>query len=65
MEILYRYNVQWYTAPLKVQKLLLLIMQRSIRHCTIMIGGLFIPSLEGFATVNCALIIIRHRTFLP
>ncbi|TGZ45825.1 hypothetical protein DBV15_02677 [Temnothorax longispinosus] len=46
------YNVQWYTAPVKVQKLLLLVMQRSMRHCTIMIGGLFIPSLEGFATIH-------------
>ncbi|XP_071628231.1 uncharacterized protein [Temnothorax longispinosus] len=46
------YNVQWYTAPVKVQKLLLLVMQRSMRHCTIMIGGLFIPSLEGFATLT-------------
>ncbi|XP_067212259.1 uncharacterized protein [Linepithema humile] len=46
------YNVQWYMAPLKVQKLLLLMMQRSMRHCTIVIGGLFIPSLEGFATLS-------------
>ncbi|XP_036138644.1 uncharacterized protein LOC118644113 isoform X2 [Monomorium pharaonis] len=44
------YNVQWYMAPLKAQKLLLLVMQRSMRYCTITIGGLFIPSLEGFAT---------------
>lgn len=51
-DVFYRYNVQWYMAPLKVQKLLLLMMQRSMRHCTIIIGGLFIPSLEGFATVK-------------
>ncbi|KYM85495.1 hypothetical protein ALC53_04739 [Atta colombica] len=47
-----RYNVQWYVAPLKTQKLLLLMMQRSMRHCTIVIDGLFIPSFEGFATVR-------------
>ncbi|XP_020295571.1 uncharacterized protein LOC109860711 [Pseudomyrmex gracilis] len=46
------YNVRWYMAPLKVQKLLLLVMQRSTRNCTIVIGGLFIPSLEGFATLE-------------
>ncbi|KAL6264370.1 hypothetical protein P5V15_004482 [Pogonomyrmex californicus] len=46
------YNVQWYMVPLKVQKLLLFVMQRSMRHCTMMIGGLFIPSLEGFATLT-------------
>ncbi|EGI61357.1 hypothetical protein G5I_10352, partial [Acromyrmex echinatior] len=46
------YNVQWYVAPLRTQKLLLLMMQRSMRHCTIIINGLFIPSFEGFATVK-------------
>ncbi|XP_011861073.1 PREDICTED: uncharacterized protein LOC105558143 [Vollenhovia emeryi] len=45
------YNVQWYLAPLKAQKLLMLVMQRSMRHCTIVINGLFIPSFEGFATL--------------
>ncbi|XP_011861071.1 PREDICTED: uncharacterized protein LOC105558142 isoform X3 [Vollenhovia emeryi] len=52
-DVFYRtYNVQWYVAPLRAQKLLLLVMQRSMRHCTIIIGGLFTPSLEGFAMVN-------------
>ncbi|EZA46364.1 hypothetical protein X777_00236, partial [Ooceraea biroi] len=46
------YNAHWYVAPLKTQKLLLYLMQRSIRHCTIVIGGLFVPSLQGFATVK-------------
>ncbi|XP_011861076.1 PREDICTED: uncharacterized protein LOC105558144 isoform X3 [Vollenhovia emeryi] len=45
------YNVKWYLAPLKVQKLLMLIMQRSIRHCTMVMFTLFIPSFEGFATL--------------
>ncbi|XP_011861083.1 PREDICTED: uncharacterized protein LOC105558149 isoform X2 [Vollenhovia emeryi] len=45
------YNVQWYVAPVKAQKLLMLMMQRSRRHCTIPVGGLFIPSFEGFATL--------------
>ncbi|XP_036138642.1 uncharacterized protein LOC105838264 [Monomorium pharaonis] len=52
-DIFYKtYNVQWYTAPLRAQKLLLLVMQRGMRHCTIVIGGLFIPSFEGFATLT-------------
>ncbi|KYN05345.1 hypothetical protein ALC62_03629 [Cyphomyrmex costatus] len=46
------YNVQWYIAPLKAQKLLLLVMQRSMRHCTIVVDCLFISSFEGFATVK-------------
>ncbi|XP_011061118.1 PREDICTED: uncharacterized protein LOC105150024 isoform X2 [Acromyrmex echinatior] len=45
------YNVQWYVAPLRAQKLLLLMMQRSMRHCTFVVNGLFIPSFEGFATL--------------
>ncbi|XP_018378464.1 PREDICTED: uncharacterized protein LOC108771068 [Trachymyrmex cornetzi] len=51
-DIFYKtYNIQWYMAPLKVQYLLLFVMRRSMRCCTLMIGGLFIPSLEGFATL--------------
>ncbi|KAH0945380.1 hypothetical protein HN011_009609 [Eciton burchellii] len=45
------YNTQWYIAPLKTQKLLLFVMQKSMRHSTIILGGLFVPSLEGFATL--------------
>ncbi|KAL6264372.1 hypothetical protein P5V15_004484 [Pogonomyrmex californicus] len=45
------YNLRWYVIPLKAQKLLLLVMQRSMRHCTIVLGGLFIMSLQGFATI--------------
>lgn len=47
-----RYNTQWYVAPLETQKLLLFMMQRSMRHCKIVVGGLYIPSLQGFATVG-------------
>ncbi|KAL6448885.1 hypothetical protein ACFW04_000556 [Cataglyphis niger] len=51
--IFYRtYNTKWYVAPLKAQKLLLFVMQRSIRHSSFVIGGLFIPSFEGFATLT-------------
>ncbi|XP_018378477.1 PREDICTED: uncharacterized protein LOC108771079 [Trachymyrmex cornetzi] len=58
-DVFYRiYNVQWYVAPLRAQKLLLLMMQRSMRHCTIVVNGLFIPSFEGFATVKFGLYII-------
>ncbi|XP_025263485.1 uncharacterized protein LOC109610245 [Camponotus floridanus] len=51
--IFYRtYNTKWYVAPLKAQKLLLLVMQRSMRHSSIVIGGLFVLSFEGFATLT-------------
>ncbi|XP_018313158.1 odorant receptor 85b-like [Mycetomoellerius zeteki] len=43
------YNAQWYAAPLYMQKLILLIMQRSNRKSALTAGGLFDASLEGFA----------------
>lgn len=46
-----RYNAQWYAAPLYMQKLILLIMQRSNRKSALTAGGLFDASLEGFAKV--------------
>ncbi|XP_070151456.1 odorant receptor 30a-like [Polyergus mexicanus] len=45
------YNVQWYIAPLYVQKLLLFLLQRNTREFTLGVGGLFIGSLECFATL--------------
>ncbi|XP_026828744.1 odorant receptor 22c-like isoform X2 [Ooceraea biroi] len=44
-------NAQWYTAPLHSQKLLLMVLRRSMKSTAIIVGGLFIPSLEGFATL--------------
>ncbi|XP_070159881.1 uncharacterized protein [Polyergus mexicanus] len=51
--IFYRtYNTKWYVAPLKAQKLLLLVMQRGMQHSSFVIGGMFIPSFKGFATLT-------------
>ncbi|XP_011636410.2 uncharacterized protein LOC105426735 [Pogonomyrmex barbatus] len=46
------YNIQWYTAPLQVQKVILFLLQRGSKTLKIMIGGMFMGSLEGFATVK-------------
>ncbi|XP_011861330.1 PREDICTED: uncharacterized protein LOC105558329 [Vollenhovia emeryi] len=43
------YTTRWQGAPLQAQKLLPLIMQRSMKSCKMVVGGMFIPSLEGFA----------------
>ncbi|XP_025160105.1 uncharacterized protein LOC105182716 isoform X2 [Harpegnathos saltator] len=40
------YNVPWYAAPLRTQKLLLIIMQKGTRNVTLTCGGIFIASLE-------------------
>ncbi|XP_018372346.1 PREDICTED: uncharacterized protein LOC108767123 [Trachymyrmex cornetzi] len=45
------YVSQWYDAPLHAQKLLLFMMQQTIKGTAISVGGIFIPSLEGFATI--------------
>ncbi|KAL0126372.1 hypothetical protein PUN28_005042 [Cardiocondyla obscurior] len=47
-------NVQWYNAPLKTQKLILFLMQKTIKSYQINIGGLYCPSLEGFTALASA-----------
>ncbi|XP_018051961.1 PREDICTED: uncharacterized protein LOC108689615 [Atta colombica] len=49
------YNGYWYVVPLHVQKLILFLLQRGTKTLKIMIGGLFIGSLEGFATIKSLL----------
>lgn len=50
---IYRYNVQWYAAPLRIRKLLLIILQRSMKTCTFNIfSSILIASMEGFASVT-------------
>ncbi|XP_025074020.1 uncharacterized protein LOC112552617 [Pogonomyrmex barbatus] len=46
-----RYIAQWQGAPLPAQRLLPIIMQRSTRSCKMVVGGMFVPSFEGFATL--------------
>ncbi|XP_025263475.1 uncharacterized protein LOC109610503 isoform X2 [Camponotus floridanus] len=47
------YNTQWYTAPLWIQKSILLIIRRSSKKSALIAGGgLFNASLEGFAMVR-------------
>ncbi|XP_011883697.1 PREDICTED: odorant receptor 85b-like [Vollenhovia emeryi] len=45
------YNAHWYAAPLCMQKLIPLIIQRSNKHSVLTVGVLFDASLEGFATL--------------
>ncbi|KAH0948745.1 Or9e94 [Eciton burchellii] len=42
-------NVQWYIAPLHIQRLLLFLLLRVTKSFNVVIGGIFIASLEGFA----------------
>ncbi|KYM79963.1 hypothetical protein ALC53_09668, partial [Atta colombica] len=45
------YNVQWYRAPLRIQRMILFLLQRETKVFTLNIGGLFNASMECFATV--------------
>ncbi|XP_067209643.1 odorant receptor 63a-like [Linepithema humile] len=46
------YNVCWYRASLQVQKLILFLLQRRNKVFGLYIGGLFLASLQSFATLT-------------
>ncbi|RLU25965.1 ObirOr5-9E47 [Ooceraea biroi] len=48
------YNIQWYTTPIRIQRLILFLLQRSCKIYCLRIGGLFNPSLECFASLFAA-----------
>ncbi|XP_032675076.1 uncharacterized protein LOC116845932 [Odontomachus brunneus] len=45
-------NTRWYNAPLKTQKLILFLIQKTTKCYKINAGGMFSPSFEGLATVR-------------
>ncbi|XP_029678602.1 uncharacterized protein LOC115244800 [Formica exsecta] len=45
------YDVQWHETPLHIQKLILFLLQKGTKKFTISVGGLFVGSLECFATL--------------
>ncbi|XP_067216125.1 odorant receptor 43a-like [Linepithema humile] len=45
------YNVPWYIIPLNMQKIILFLLQRGTKEYVISVGGLFVGSLECFATL--------------
>ncbi|KAH0944516.1 Or9e32 [Eciton burchellii] len=48
------YNISWYLAPLHIQKLILFLLLRSNKTFTLNIGGLFVLSIEFFASLASA-----------
>ncbi|XP_025270165.1 odorant receptor 4-like isoform X2 [Camponotus floridanus] len=46
------YNIHWYVMPLHVQKLILFLLQRSSKSFSLNIGGLFVASLQCFASLS-------------
>ncbi|XP_070523054.1 uncharacterized protein [Cardiocondyla obscurior] len=45
------YNVQWYLAPLHIQKMILFLLLKGAKDFTVVIGGIFVSSIECFASV--------------
>ncbi|XP_070159592.1 uncharacterized protein [Polyergus mexicanus] len=45
------YKIQWYIAPLNIQKLLLILIQRGNKTFGLNIGGLFVASMQCFAAL--------------
>ncbi|KAL0126399.1 hypothetical protein PUN28_005050 [Cardiocondyla obscurior] len=46
------YHVQWYVAPIKVQKLILFLLLKNTKQFGLVIGGIYVASLEGFITLT-------------
>ncbi|XP_024869606.1 uncharacterized protein LOC112453224 isoform X1 [Temnothorax curvispinosus] len=45
------YNVQWYRAPIHIQKMILFLLQKETKEFTLSVGKLFHASIECFATL--------------
>ncbi|KAL6448887.1 hypothetical protein ACFW04_000558 [Cataglyphis niger] len=47
-------STRWYATPIYTQKCLLLMMHRSMKSTTLCVRSIFLPSLQGFATLTNA-----------
>ncbi|XP_018317176.1 uncharacterized protein [Mycetomoellerius zeteki] len=45
------YNVEWYVAPLHIQKMMLFLLQNGTKAFHLILGGIFIASMESAATL--------------
>ncbi|KAL0109506.1 hypothetical protein PUN28_014518 [Cardiocondyla obscurior] len=45
------YRVNWYETPLQIQRMMLFLLLKGAKNFTMNVGGLFVPSLECFATL--------------
>ncbi|XP_025991801.2 uncharacterized protein LOC113004037 [Solenopsis invicta] len=48
------YNVQWYKAPMHIQKMILFLLRRGTKKFTLNVGGLLDGTIENFATLTKA-----------
>ncbi|XP_018300285.1 odorant receptor 49b-like [Mycetomoellerius zeteki] len=45
------YSVQWYVAPLHIQRMILFLLLKGAKDFTIIVGGILVSSIECFATL--------------
>ncbi|XP_018051568.1 PREDICTED: uncharacterized protein LOC108689348 [Atta colombica] len=45
------YNVEWYMAPLYIQKMILFLLQKGTKTFHLILGGIFVASMESAATL--------------
>ncbi|KAH0948815.1 hypothetical protein HN011_008862 [Eciton burchellii] len=45
------YNVQWYVVPIYIQKIILFLLQKGTKEYHIVVGGLFVASMETMVTL--------------
>ena len=55
-----RYNVEWYVAPLHIQKMILFLLQKGTKTFHLILGGIFVASMESAATVKDI-----YKAFIP
>jgi len=62
--IISRYDTQWYVAPVQMQKLLLFMMQRSMKSCNFIVDDLYCITIcaELFTTITCMMDVIINLT---
>ncbi|XP_067209639.1 uncharacterized protein [Linepithema humile] len=58
------YKIQWYLTPIRIQKMILFLLQRGNKVFGLSIGGLFMGSMEYFATCRFYYINDSHADFV-
>jgi len=56
-----RYNVEWYVVPIYIQKIILFLLQKGTKEYHIVVGGLFVASMETMVTVKACHFIQRNH----
>lgn len=53
----FRYDTRWYAQPIRIQKLLLLVLLRTSKEYIQSVGGIYVLSMAGFTSVRNLLLV--------